>query len=191
MPTSATSPPAKSVVVALFAAAVLLGVMLARIAVPIQMHWSPVLVFPLLMGAISGAAVAALIKVWPDLRRRAVLMAAALAGLTFFGGQHFFAHRQYLANYETTRLKNPPLQLLEQALADLKPMPLADFLHYSARERFYGPLQLHGAGVWMSWAFDGLLTVAAAVAAAWYCSCQWPARRTSPSADDPAPPPLQ
>lgn len=148
------------------ASGALLALALSWLAAIVQAHWAPVLLFPIATGAVLGSGLWLLRRGWPDLKRGTVLAAALIGGLVLVCGQHYFAYRQYRVNYEQSSLRNPQAQLLALAFRDRKPMSLGEFLTLSARERDFGPWQLHGWAVWFSWGLEGLLTLAAAAGVA-------------------------
>jgi hypothetical protein len=151
--------PERFMSIALLTAGVFLAGVLSCLAAMTQAQWAPVLIFPALLGVIFGGALLLLKRLWPEATRAAIVAAALIGSLVLITGQHYFAYRQYRANYEQSRAKNPQLLLVEE----FKPMRLAEFLDYSARHRSYGIWQLHGSLAWASWGLDGVLVVTAAV----------------------------
>jgi hypothetical protein len=152
---------------AFVAGGALLGLAWAWLAAIVQDHWAPVLLFPILTGAMLGLGLRLLARGWPGLRRSTILAATLMGGLVLIGGQHGFAYRQYRAGYEQSRSSNPQAQLVELAFGDQKPLSFGEFLKYSARERSFGSWQVRGWQVWVSWVVDGALTLAGAVGSAW------------------------
>lgn len=147
---------------AITASAIVVGIVLARGASLLQSYWSPVVAFPILFGAVAGLVVVQLAaRCWPQLPRAILISAAIAAGITLAVGQHCFDYRHYLNNFQRALVKHP-----EAELVGLRPRDFAEFLQISARQRTYGPWELHGQAVWLSWILDGLLTVAAGAAVA-------------------------
>ena len=161
-----SSETSRTATLALLALAMVLGLMVAGVAVLVQTRWAPVLLFPAAAGGVLGLGLWGLTRLWPPLGRGWVWAACVAGGLALIGGQHYLAYRQYRANYEQSRMKNPQVQLVEQAFRDVKPMNFGEFLRFSARERTIGPWQLHGAAVWLSWGVDGVVTLAVAIGVA-------------------------
>jgi hypothetical protein len=162
---------------AALAGSAIIGLGLARGAVLVQIHWSPILLFPLILGAVCGGAVTLLLRrFWPDTGRATLASCALLAAVVLAVAQHYFSYGQYRNNYEANLERNAQVQMLKQAFGELQPMGFFEFLQFSARARQFGPWELHGGQVWCSWIVDGLLIVAAAgIAAIWLSRRQMPA----------------
>jgi hypothetical protein len=161
-----TSQTNRTATLALLALAILLGLVVSGMAALVQTRWAPVLLFPAAAGGVLGLGLWGLTRLGPPLGRGWVWAASVAGGLALIAGQHYLAYRQYRANYEQSRMKNPQVQLVEQAFREVKPMSFGEFLRFSARERSVGPWRLHGAAVWFSWGLDGVVTLAVAMGVA-------------------------
>src|SRR5689334_4342953 len=76
-----------------------IGLVLARLAAIIQFHWSPMLLFPALLGALHGLIVCLLqSRFWPNLPRASLLAATLSGSLVLAAGQHYFSYREYRDN---------------------------------------------------------------------------------------------
>jgi hypothetical protein len=150
-----------------FAAALGLAVIIGSLAFFLQQQgvvpafFYPLL-FPLLVGGLSGALVGLLVspnnvraKNWP------LAMLALAAGLIVFTVETFWAYRTYVAAAKATLEQNPLGQMVQAANADaFKPASPWRFMH----------IQFERSGGW--WLIDGLLVCVATVIAAIVVSSQ-------------------
>lgn len=135
------------------------GAALAWVAVLAGSYFAPLLLFPLLVGAVTGAVVTALVRASQLGNRATILLGTGLAALTVVAGQHYF---QYLAAYR-------PAPKDAQAFQTLMPAVVPSFPEYlqriASRGRRINGRPLGGAAfAWSSWAVEGLLTLGAALA---------------------------
>jgi hypothetical protein len=110
---------------------------------------APAVLFPLLVGAALGAALAAIRHFTRRPRRRVTIAAAACWGLLAVVAQDYIGHRDRLRDYDDEMARQHPL-----AIAALE--------ESSLRPSFAGHLSdtLHSQGIW--WGLDAVLTAAAA-----------------------------
>jgi hypothetical protein len=145
------------------------GGAMAWLAAQLQQLRSPWLVFPIVTGLALGAMLVGLVRLAQAGHRPTVVAVTLLAAAALTVGQHYFSFRAIL---RTTRQKAPELEkarLLfpENSLAGspVPPPSLGPFLRWqAARGRPIGRFVARGGLAWASWALDGLLIVAAALA---------------------------
>ena len=144
------------------------GVATAWFAAQLQQAWSPWLVFPLVTGLVLGVALVEWVRLIHAGHRWTIVAATLLAAAALTAGQHYFSFRAIL---RATREKAPSLEkarLLfpENSLqSPLPPRSFGPFLRLQAgRGRTIGRFVARGGLAWASWALDGLLSAAAALA---------------------------
>ena len=145
-----------------------------------QTYWAPLGLFPILVGIGLGAMLVGLMRVAQVGHRPTLFSGAVLAAVVAVAGQHYLGYRE--AAREQGR---PDAELLEKARqafpewfqgrrAELPD----DFLEYMRQQAARGrPLAVNyptgapllrwtavGVWAWVSWAVDGLLLLAAAIA---------------------------
>jgi hypothetical protein len=140
----------------------------AWFAAQLQQAWSPWLVFPLVAGLALGVAMVEWVRLVHAGHRGTIVVATLLAAAALTAGQHYFSFRAIL---RATRQKAPALEkarLLfpENSLqSPLPPQSFGPFLRWQAgRGRTIGRFVARGGLAWASWALDGLLSAAAALA---------------------------
>ncbi len=151
----------------------LLGGAVAWIAVVGQSYFAPLGVFPLLVGVVLGALLVGLLRVCQTGHRPTILFAALAAVAVTVVGQHYVGYRaacrharQETQEYRDARLAFPP-ELRDRAPSpNTPPADFADFLRTEAARgrKLLGGYVARGWMAWLTWAVDGLLSAAAAVA---------------------------
>ncbi len=145
------------------------GLLIAWLAVTLQGHFAPWLLFPVLLGLLLGATLVALPRLSQVGNRVTILLVAAAAALTAFIGQHYLSYQYSLqAAREEARLYQKAQQIAPMLLKGhpLRPAnSLAEFLCWEAvRGRHIGRYTARNTAAWLSWGLDGILLVIAALA---------------------------
>ena len=153
-----------------FALAVGAAAIMAAVAVAIQPYFAPLLLFPILVGAALGAALLGGMRLANAAHRSSALAVTALAVLVMFSAQHYFSYRvaQRNAVLEADRRETlgEAFPELAQKLATTgPPRSFGEFLQASAAQglTLFGQ-QVSGAGIWVLWTVDLLLSLAATIA---------------------------
>lgn len=134
------------------------GLAVAWLAVIAGDYFAPFLLFPLLVGAVTGAVVTAMVRVSQIGHRVTILLGTLVAGLSVIVGQHYFT---YLAAY---RPAAKDVQAFQKA-APLTPSFREYLAKTAERGRGVNGHNFQGATLtWLSWLFDGLLILGASVA---------------------------
>ncbi len=149
------------VLLAWLPACLVCGAALAWVAVAAGDYFSPLLLFPLLVGAVTGVAVTAMVRLAQIGNRTTILLGTALAALTVVAGQHYV---QYLTAYR-------PAAKDQQSLREIMPIVRPSFPEYLRKTASLGRRingrNVGGAGLaWFSWSLDGLLILGASLALA-------------------------
>ncbi len=145
------------------------GVALAWLAAQLQQSCSPWLVFPIVTGLVLGATLVRWVRLVQVGHRPTVVAVTLLAAAVLTVGQHYFSFR---AIVRTTRQKTPELEkarLLFPRISSedspIMPRSFGPFLRWqAARGRPIGRFVARGGLAWASWALDGVLLLAAALA---------------------------
>lgn len=121
------------------------------------------LLFPLLVGAVFGGTVVALVRLSHVGHYGTVLLGAALGGCVTVAAQHY-------AHYRTMqrRMEQQPEKLALRRMGFPELVPPPDFLGYmrwsAAQGRtLVGGLKARDEMAWLSWGVDGLLTLFSAL----------------------------
>jgi hypothetical protein len=149
-------------------AGVLVGLVAARVAESAQfeLNFTPLILFPLLVGGGIGAVVVGLIRLAQFGNRLTIVLATVLAVAVAVVGQHYLP---YQAAQDATK----SLETVRRAFPDLAegriPAPPASLLDYlrqqaAAGRPIFGDRVVRGWAAWLSWAADALLLLAAALA---------------------------
>jgi hypothetical protein len=156
-----------------FLFAPLLGIAAARAAVWAEHLRAPLLVFPLLVGCGVGLALAALMRLANVGHRPTIMAGAFIAVIPTIVGQHYFGYRDYLHERAAFLAQKNESKMLE-AFQDELPAAIApSFAEYMRGQARIGrtlpgingtATSLHGVAAWISWAIDGLITLASAMA---------------------------
>jgi len=142
------------------------GGVVAWAAVFVERFRAPVLLFSLLVGVVLGVTLVGLIRLTQVGNRSTILVGAVLAALVSVGGQHYLSYRTAC---EEAREDAATFQLAKSAFGNevLGEMPsppagFTEFLRWRAA-RGFDLLGHHarGAVVWLLWAGDALLVLAA------------------------------
>ena len=159
-------------------AAPILGAAVARVAVWAEGFWAPLLVFPLLVGGGLGLLLFGVMRLGQVGHRATLATGAVLAVAAAVGGEHYFSFLDFRAAIIARRPAELPLADFQEVM----PASSGNFVRFMERQAASGrpvtaKLHLRGAAAWASWAVDGLLMLAAALAVVglgWqtpYCSC--------------------
>lgn len=151
-------------------ACVLVGAAVAWLAAWAGQHRAPLVLFPLLVGGVLGATLVGLMRLVQVGHRPTVLLGTLLAAAVAVAGQHYAAYGQARASLEkdvaTFRLAKKAFG--NQVLGHMPAAPegIGDYLREeAARGRpLWGDRVARGAAAWATWAADGLLLAAAALA---------------------------
>jgi hypothetical protein len=145
------------------------GAAAAWLAYGVQKHFAPLGLFPVLVGLGIGVTLAGLMRLVQVANTRTILLGAVIASLLAVVGQHYFSYRE---QRETAIRQAAQFRMAAQAHPDLvqgtPPQPasgLFEYLRWQAmRGRpIWGDVVARGGMAWASWAFDGILVLAAAL----------------------------
>lgn len=134
------------------------GLATAWLAVIAGDYFAPFLLFPLLVGAVAGAVVTAMVRLSQIGNRFTILLGTVMAGLAVVAGQHYF---KYLAAYRPA----PKDVQAFQKVAPLAP----SFQEYLEKTASLGR-RINGRNVggatlaWFSWTLEGLLILGTSLA---------------------------
>ena len=135
----------------------------AKAAVVAQSYFAPLGFFPLLVGVALGAILVAFMRLAQVAHRPTVLAGTVLAALLAAAGQHYLCYRTALTHIQQKLDEHPEARLaFADALDDRVPDDFADYLRSQAaagRDHFG-----RGLTVWLSWALDAVLLLAATLA---------------------------
>lgn len=112
------------------------------------------LLFPLLLGAVTGGLCVALVRLTTPSPRPSTWLVACLAGMVVVASQATFSYRFYVAEIESQIGRNPMAAAARSATEDFAAAPIHRFIGAQIRRS-------HG---W--WLIDAALTVAASVVVA-------------------------
>lgn len=148
-----------------------LGGSLAWAAVVAQGYFAPFIIFPLLVGVGLGAITVGLMRLGQVGNRPTVLLGAVLAVAVTVAGQHYIRYRaeRERVGPQADNLRRAQLAFpkLTQGYEPKPPASLADYLQAQARigrDMNISGYVARGWVAWLSWAVDGLLVLAAALA---------------------------
>jgi hypothetical protein len=151
-------------------AAPLFGLIWAWVAVVLQAYVAPIILFPVLLGVFVGLSIVGLARFAQMGNRPTIFLAAVLAAAVAASVQHYFG---YLAAehgarpaLDTTMSTGQDLPaLIRQVSPGFGQHSFREYMQAQARGRplAFG-LTARGWLAWLSWAIDGLLVVAGAVA---------------------------
>lgn len=151
----------------------LVGLAVGYGASQLESWFSPVGLFPLLVGAATGIGVIAAMRVAVCGSRGGTTTSALVAGLLAVGVMHY---QSYQAAVAASDLEWQTFQKVQQAAPAAKlnnvPTPLTSVHDYVQRQMLHGRMlgsrPVRGAGVVVWWVVDGLLVVVAAAATAFF-----------------------
>jgi hypothetical protein len=142
------------------------AVLLAWASVLVSPYFSPLLVFPLLLGFVLGASIVSLMRLCQMGHRLTAWAAVLLLVAVVVVGQHYLSYRGARAEGER---QSHQFQKAEQAFGELvrgrvpsPPASLAEYLSRQAEqgrtvETAFGSFTAKGPMCWLSWAIDALL----------------------------------
>jgi hypothetical protein len=138
----------------------LIAIALARIAVWLQSFgFSPMVVFPLIIGAALGSMIALAANVAQEKRRELVVTGAVLAAIVCAAAEHGFSYLDYRRGYEAKLQSDPKAQLAASMNPEnMRPASFAKFMGADAK------------GNWVLWIVDALAMIGAAAGSAWFVS---------------------
>ena len=158
VPEARGGPGRLAALVAWFATALVAGLILARLAVLVQIHaqFAPLIVFPLLLGTLLGAVVAGLMLLF-GVNRKSALWATAILALATVAAEHYFffcaqREREFAKAYERARKDRPSLDIADVPRPGLG---LNQFVDYVRSQAAYPRPLL--------WLLDAALVLIAAV----------------------------
>jgi len=130
-----------------------------------QFYFAPMVLFPLLVGILTGLTVVGLVRFTQIGHRPTIVLAAVLAAIVAAGGQHYF---HYLSTYPWSRAKVSTNTSTVQNLSALAPALTPSFREYIEAQAKRGRPLLGGCVArgwvaWLTWAIDAMLIVVAAV----------------------------
>jgi len=147
------------------------GVLLAWASLEVGDYFSPLVIFPLVVGFLLGAALVALMRIFQMGHRPAAWLAVGLSAAAVVLGQHYFSYREALARADHVSSEFLRAQHVFGAAVQgsLPPRPagLVDYLRRQAAQgrpltTVFGTYQAKGYLAWLCWAVDGLLVLLAA-----------------------------
>ncbi|MBN1590777.1 MAG: hypothetical protein JW888_14795 [Pirellulales bacterium] len=150
------------------------GALLAWVAFEVGHYFAPLLVYPLMIGFVLGAAIVALMRISRMGHRPTAWLAVGFSVAVAVVGQHYLSYRSALdeaQRREEAILHHASVAADDLIVGELAPVSagLGDYLQRQADEgrtirSVLGTYTLHGSMVWLSWALDGLLVLLPAVA---------------------------
>ncbi len=149
------------------------GAAAAWLAVGVERVFSPLILFPALVGAVLGVTLVGLFRLMQVAGRPMLLGGCLLAGTVAVAGEHYFSYRTHReAAEEQAKTFRKAETLLPGLVRGSVPRPaenLGQFLRWQAlRGRpIAGGYVARGGWAWASWALDALITLAAALAIVW------------------------
>ncbi|MEN6450910.1 MAG: hypothetical protein ABFC96_10495 [Thermoguttaceae bacterium] len=153
------------------------GLIWARVGQVVQPHFAPLILFPILLGVLTGVTLIGVVRLTRMGHRPTILVSAVLAAAVAAAGQHYcgYVSRYYwqappvIASGTGDDLKALSQQLLRQTAPSF-----GQYLRAQA-DKGGRPLPwgyvAKGWIVWLSWAVDALLLVAGAVAVTVPAAC--------------------
>jgi hypothetical protein len=133
------------------------------VAALVQVRFAPVGLFPLLLGVVTGLAVAAVFSMTGGDGRRLRFLSATGATLLALASVHYGSYLQAKAasDEEMTTFEQMQRSFPQANLLQNLPRPLGGFGEYVRREldigRKLGPLPIEGSWLVLWWLIDGLL----------------------------------
>ena len=150
----------------------ILGAAVAWAATLVEPFSAPVLLFSLLVGAVLGASLIGTIRLFQIANRPTVLGGTVVAALIAVVGQHYFSYRTACRAAVEDRRTYQLAQLAfrGEGLAQM-PVPPEGFFPFlrwrAARGLAVLGYKAQGWIVWLLWASDGALVLAAALGVVW------------------------
>ncbi len=152
------------------------GTAVAWLAFGLQKHFAPLGLFPILVGLVLGVTLAGLMRLVQVANTRTILLGAVVAWAMTVFGQHYFSFQE---QRETAIREAAQFRLAAQAHPDVvrgtPPKPASGVFEYLRWQALRGrPIAgervARGPAAWASWAFDGCLTLVAALLVIWPAS---------------------
>ena len=155
---------------------VALGLLFAWASVALSTRFSPLLVFPLMVGLVLGASLVSLARICQVGHRATVWTALLLSVAAVVIGQHWFSYRAARVMAEQDLLQ---YQKAQQAFGELvagrlpaAPSSMREYLtrqadHGRRLETTFGSWTARGPAAWLSWVLDGLLILLPAAVMTW------------------------
>jgi hypothetical protein len=147
---------------------VLVGLVAARLAesAQLELHFTPLVLFPLLIGIGLGAIVVGLVRLGQVGHRSTIVLVTVLAVAVAVAGQHYL---QYQASQQQTQWFDTVRRAFPDLPEDRIPQAPTGFFDYlqgqaAAGRPIVGNYVARGAVAWLSWVVDALLVLAAALA---------------------------
>ncbi|HLA85384.1 MAG TPA: hypothetical protein VJL29_11370 [Thermoguttaceae bacterium] len=174
------------------------GALLAWAAFEVGQWFSPLVVFPLLVGLVLGVSLVAMMRLFQMGHRPTAWLALGLAAVVVIAGQHYFSYRAAVveANRASEQLQKARTTFgtLVQGRLPAPPTGPIDYLRRRADEgrpldTVLGNHMAKGWLAWLSWALDGLLVLGPAAAMVAYalrrpfcgrCGSWYATRRAGP-----------
>jgi hypothetical protein len=142
-----------------FVTAVAVAVAGARISVWVQPHFAPVVIYPVLVGAVVGVAFAGLAVLAGVERSRGILIAVVLLAVAASLLEHAFFYRDYRASFVQARERGE--ERIGFPLPEVEPVTFGEYL------RSHAEASGREIGLWVA---NPLITAAAAGVVFWYMS---------------------
>jgi hypothetical protein len=145
-----------------------IAVALARIAVWLQVaHFAALGVFPAILGATCGIAVAWIGRQLAIRGRRKIIVAAVFAAVVIVAVEHMLFYLDYRSQFAAALQANPKAQLAASLVAnEFQPASFYRFMAAEAPDK------------WPLWTADALAMIAIAAFSAWLMS-RWPSIENS------------
>ncbi len=142
------------------------GAAAAWLATLVEAYRAPLIIFPLVIGAVLGVTGVGLARSVRVGHRPTILLGAVIAVTTVVVGQHYVhfhqAHADVQKDADTYRLAKAVFGNEVLGTSPIPPDSLATFLQWrAARGMDLVGTHLTGTSVWLVWAFDGLLILGA------------------------------
>lgn len=145
---------------------VALGLLFAWASVALSTRFSPLLVFPLMVGLVLGASLVSLARICQMAHRPTVWTALALSVAAVVVGQHWFSYRQARAAAEHDLVQyQKAQQAFGESVAGRLPAAPSNMGEYLARQAnegrrldtVFGSWTARGPVAWLSWTLDAFL----------------------------------
>jgi len=140
----------------------LAAIVVAFSAVAVQDRFAPLLLGPILLGAMLGLFAAKSAAACRVRKVAAIVALAGVVGASLVPAMHVIGWLQFRENYNRQSSGDPRLALVRSLTDNAQPPDLPTFLHVQARHgrHWIGGRQT-GAVVWWSWGLDVVLAAAA------------------------------
>jgi hypothetical protein len=151
-----------------------LGLLVAWAAVVARGYASPLVLFPLIVGAVLGGSIVLWMRVLQIGHRPTIWLGALVAGLLTVAGEHYFTF--WMEQHRVARNPEKPAGLHLLAPERIPPAAFHEFMPWSAERGLrIGDYTARGALAWLVWSVDGVLVLLPAmilaIATAWLPFC--------------------